>query len=137
MAVVVKPDTFEKNILSTEKTFPATPFPRKYIHMAFHTYQDAMQACIALISSGCDVRDIHLMTGRDFIEAVELRQTPIGFFCSADDHLYLREAKRGKHMLSVRFSSYDQMNQVRDLLAPYGAYSMVYVDTWSVTPLIV
>ncbi len=137
MTVVAKRNTLEQNILSTEMAFPATPFPRKYIHMAFHTYQDAMQACIALISSGNDVRDIHLMTGQDFIEAIEQRQTPFGFFCSSDDHLYLREAKRGKHMLSVRFSSYDQMNQVRDLLAPYGAYSMVYVDTWSITPLIV
>ena len=39
-------------------------------------------------------------------------------------------------MLSVRFSTYERINQVRDLLAPYGAYSMVYVDTWSVTPLL-
>ncbi len=137
MAVVVKQNTLEQNTLSTEKAFPSAPFPRKYIHMAFHTYQGAMQASIVLISSGSDMRDIHLMTGRDFIEAVEQRLTPIGFFCSSDDHIYMREAKRGKYMLSVRFSSYEQMNQVRDLLAPYGAYSMAYVDTWSVTPLIV
>lgn len=137
MTVVVKHNALEQKILSTEQTFPAAPFPRKYIHAAFHDFQDAVQAFIVLLGSGYDARDIHLMKGGDFIEAVEQRQTPVGFFCSSDDHLYLREAKRGKHMLSVRFSTYERMNQVRDLLAPYGAYSMTYVDTWSVTPLII
>ena len=137
MNVVETRSAIERRVVSSEQAFPATPFPRKYIHAAFNDFQDAMQAFIALLGSGYDASDIHLMNGRDFIEAVEQRQTPIGVFCSSDDHIYMREAKRGKHTLSVRFSSYTQMNQVRDLLAPYGAYSMVYVDTWSITPLIV
>jgi hypothetical protein len=137
MTVVVTQNALEQKTVSSEETFPAAPFPRKYIHAAFHDFQDAMQACISLLGSGYAAEDIHLMKGRDFLEAVERRQTPIGFFCSSDDHLYLREAKRGKYMLSVRFSTYERMNQVRDLLAPYGAYSMAYIDTWSVTPLIV
>lgn len=136
MNVVEIHTTLELKTVSSEVTFPAAPFPRKYIHAAFHDFQDAVQAFIALLGSGYDAGDIHLMKGRDFIEAVEQRQTPIGFFCSSDDHLYLREAKRGKHMLSVRFSTYERMNQVRELLAPYGVYSMTYVDTWSVTPLL-
>ena len=136
MNVVEIQNNLKQKTVSSEETFPAAPFPRKYIHAAFHDFQDAVQAFIALLSSGYDARDIHLMQGQDFLEAVEQRQTPVGFFCSSDDHLYLREAKRGKHMLSVRFSTYERMNQVRDLLAPYSAYSMTYVDTWSVTPLL-
>jgi hypothetical protein len=137
MIVVDTNITLEKRALSSEQTLPANPFPRKYIHSAFHDFQDAMQAFIALLSSGYDASDIHLMKGLDFVEAVEHRQTFLGFLCSSDDHTYLREAKRGKHMLSVRFSNYDQMFQVRDLLAPYNAYSMTYVDTWSITPLLI
>ncbi|MGZ3609465.1 MAG: hypothetical protein ACXWPS_18330 [Ktedonobacteraceae bacterium] len=129
--------TLEQRVESSEQAFPAAPFPRKYIHTAFIDFQDAVQAFIALLGSGYDTQDIYLMRGRDFIEAVELNRTPVGFFCSSDEHLYLLEAKRGKHILSVRFFNYEQMNQVRNLLAPYRAYSMVYVDTWSVTPLIV
>ncbi len=137
MNLVEIQSVIEQKTRSSEQVLPAAPFPRKYIHTAFHDFQEAVQAFMALLGSGYNASDIHLMKGRDFIEAVEQNRTPVGFFCSADENLYLLEAKRGKHMLSVPFYNYKQMNQVRDLLAPYGAYSMLFVDTWSVTPLIV
>jgi hypothetical protein len=121
--------------VSSERTFPAANFPRKYIHMAFRNLQDAVQAFTALLDAGYDARDIHLMTGRDFVEAVEQRQTLFGFLCSTDDAVYMHDAKQGHHMLSVRPSTWEQMKQVTDLLASYRALSMTYVDTWTIAVL--
>ena len=49
---------------------------------------------------------------------------------------YLHEAMRGHHILAVRLSSYEQMKQVRDLLAPHHAHLMKYIDTWTVSELL-
>jgi hypothetical protein len=81
MNVVETRSVLEQRVVSSEQMFPAAPFPRKYIHAAFSDFQDAIQAFIALLGSGYDARNIHLMKGRDFIEAVERRKTPIGVFC--------------------------------------------------------
>jgi hypothetical protein len=130
----------QQTALSSEQTFPVAPFPRKYIHSAFRDLQDAVQAFTALLNAGYDSVDIHLMTGRDFVEAVEQRQTLFGFlstcfFCSTGDAAYLHDAQRGHHMLSVRLATWEQMQQIRELLTPYGAHSMTYVDTWTMAVL--
>ena len=119
----------------SERTFPVAPFPRKYMHIAFDDLQDAVQAFTALLDSGYDAGNIHLMTGQDFVEAVEHRQTPFGFLSSFDDTVYLHDARRGRHMLSVRPSASAQMKQIRDLLAPYQPCSITYVDTWTLAVL--
>lgn len=126
---------YEQQRAVFEPTFPAAPFPRKYIHIAFDDLQDAVQAFTALLNSGYDARNIHLMTGRDFVEAAEQRQTLLGFLSSLDDAVYLRDAQRGLQMLSIRPSSPAQIKQVSDLVASYQPCSMTYVDTWTVAVL--
>src|SRR5579859_7812797 len=52
----------EQLSLTSQQTFPAAPFPCKYVHSVVDTLQDAAQAVLALQAAGCDTRDIHLMT---------------------------------------------------------------------------
>jgi hypothetical protein len=60
----------------------------------------------------------------------------MSFLGSTDLDGYMQEASRGGAILAVRLSSYEQIVQVRDLLAPGGARLMKYVDTWTVAHLI-
>ncbi len=62
----------------SEGVVPATPFPRKYINTAFCDQQDAVQAFTALLDECLNPWDIQLMTGWDFVEIIEQRQT---LFC--------------------------------------------------------
>jgi hypothetical protein len=66
-------DEYEQPPVSSQRTFPKAPFPRRYIHSVIDDLQDAMQAVHALRAAGYDDRDIHLMASWDFVEAVELR----------------------------------------------------------------
>lgn len=129
-------DTVEQLPVSFQRTFPPAPFPRKYVHSVFDNLQDAVQAVHALRAAGYDVRDIHLMAGWDFVEAVERRRTFLDFLFSIDYDVYLHEARRGHHILAVRLARHEQKEQVRDLLAPHHAYLMKYVDTWTMTDLL-
>ncbi len=132
-------DTYERLSVSSERTFPAAPFPRKYVHSVFDDLQDAMQAVQALRAAGYAARDIHLMASWDYREAVERRQAPMGFLSSIDEDfvdVYLHEARRGHHILAVRLSRYEQMLPVRNLLAAYHAHLMKYVDTWTFANLL-
>ncbi len=43
MNPTMTPDTYELSV-SSERTFPAAPFPRKYVHSVFDDLQDAVQA---------------------------------------------------------------------------------------------
>ena len=52
------------------------------------------------------------------------------------DDVYLREARQGHHILALHLASYEQLEQVRDLLAPHHAHHMKYVDTWTVADLL-
>lgn len=122
--------------VSSQRTFPAAPFPRKYVHSVFDDLPDAVQAVQALRAAGYDARDIHIMSSWDFVEAVEGRQTLVNFLFSIDYDVYVQEARRGRHILAVRLYSYEQMKQMRDLLAPHHAHLMRYVDTWTVTQLL-
>ena len=130
------PDTVEHFPVSSQRTLPAAPFPRKYVHSVFDDVQDAVQAVHVLRAAGYDGRDIHLMTSGDFVEAVERRRTFLDFLFSIDYDVYVHEARQGHHILAVRLARHEQKEQVRDLLAPHHAYLMKYVDTWTMTDLI-
>jgi hypothetical protein len=130
-------DTVEQLLVSSQRTLPTAPFPRKYVHSVFDDVQDAVQAVHTLRVAGYDDRDIHLMTNWDFVEAVERRRTLLDFLFSIDYDVYVHEARRGHHILAVRLARHEQKEQVRDLLAPHHAYLMKYVDTWTITDLLV
>jgi hypothetical protein len=129
------PDIYEHLSVPSQRTFPAAPFPRKYVHSVFDDLPNAMQAVHALQAAGYDVRDIHLMASWDYMEAVERRRTLMDFLFSIDYDVYLHEARRGRYILAVRLSSYQQTAQMRDLLAPHHAHLIKYIDTWTVTDL--
>ncbi|MBA2682514.1 MAG: hypothetical protein H0U76_29490 [Ktedonobacteraceae bacterium] len=129
-------EIYEHVSVSSELTFPAAPFPRKYVHSVFNNLQDAVQAVLALLVAGYAADDIHVMTGGHFVEAVARKQTLLSFLFSFDYDVYLEEARRGRFILAVRPPSYERVNQVRDLLAPYRAHLMKYVDTWTMTELL-
>jgi len=133
-------DAFEQLAVSPEQKFermlPATPFPRKYIHSAFNNPQDALQAFLTLLAAGYDARDIHILAGQDYVEAVEGGQTLLVALTSVDLDDFLHEARRRRHILAVRLYRYEQMEQVRVLLAPHNARHMKYIDTWTVAQLI-
>ena len=133
MNPTMTPDTYELSV-SSERTFPAAPFPRKYVHSVVDDFQDAVQAVQVLRAAGYDARDIHLMASWDYIEAVERRQAPTGFLSSIDEgfvDVYLHEARRGHHILTVRLSRYEQILRMRNLLAAHHAHLVKYVDTWT------
>src|SRR5258708_39253526 len=80
-------DTIEQLPVSSQRTFPPAPFPRKYVHSVFDDLQDAMQAVHALRAAGYDVRDIHLMAGWGFFGESVGRGAILGFFCSVHSEL--------------------------------------------------
>lgn len=117
--------------VTTRQALPAAPFPRKYVHCVFDNLQDAIQALPTLFLAGYNANDLYLMTGADVVEVLQQGHTPLGFLCSFDYDSYLHEAVQGRHILAVRLSSYEQIQQVRDLLAPHHARHMKYIDTWT------
>ena len=126
----------EQSPVSTKRTLPAGPFPRKYVHSVFANLQDARRAALALRTAGFDERNIYILPGRAFVEAVSQGHSPFGFLTSIDHDVYLREASRGRTFVAVRPANYDQLKQVRDLLAPHNARLVNYIDTWTITPLL-
>lgn len=132
--------------VSSEWTFPAAPFPRQYLHCIVDDLRYAVQAVYALRAAGYAAGDIHVMASWDFVEAVERRDqqqncfarilTRILSFIDEDfGNVYLNAALRGKHIIMVRLSIREQMEQVRDVLASHHAYLIKYVDAWTVTTL--
>ncbi|MGZ3609643.1 MAG: hypothetical protein ACXVDN_04985 [Ktedonobacteraceae bacterium] len=147
MNVVELLERYKQAPVSSERAFPAYPFPRKYVHCVIDSLEDAVKAVFALRVAGCATEDIHVMASWDFVEAFErLHQRKKGFYkvlkrlyAFMDEgftHVYLHEARQGRHLLLVRLSGGDQLAQVGgDLLASHQAYLMKYVDTWTVTDL--
>lgn len=135
----------EQLAVSSQRTLPTSPYPRKYVHCTFDDLQSAVKAVNTLRAAGFDARDIALMASWDFVEAVEsepqqhtrFSEVIIRLFSFVDDNFdaYLREARSGRHILAVRPSRYKQVEQVRELLAPYRARLVKYIDTWTVTDL--
>lgn len=136
---------YEQLTVPSQRAFPAAPFPRKYVHSVFDDPQDAVQAVQALQAAGYDAGDIHFMASGDFVAAIEpryqqrssLMQTLMHFLIDYGfDDVYLREARQGRHILAVRLARCEQLEPVRDLLAPHHAHHMKYVDTWTVADLL-
>ena len=132
----------EQSVLSSEPVYPTDTFPHKYVHSVFEDRQDAEQAIQALLAAGFISDDINFMTSQDFIQAAERGEhqnkslsKSFAHFVSSMDHnvtdAYLSEARRGNDVLSVRISKPDQMAQVRDILAPYHAKHIQYIDSWT------
>jgi hypothetical protein len=133
--------------VSSQRTFPAAPFPRKYIHCVIDELDHLVQAVHALRSVGFDARDIHVMACWDFVEAVErkyrwqsgLANALTRFLSVMDEdfsYAYLHQALQGKHFLAVRLSRHEQMHQVRELLRLHFAHLMKYIDTWTIADLV-
>jgi hypothetical protein len=131
-----------QSVLSSEPAYPADTFPHKYVHSVFEDRQDAEQAVQALLAAGFTSDDINFMTSQDFLQAAEQGEhqdkslsKSLTHFVSSLDHnvtdAYLNEARRGNDILSVRISKSDQIAQVRDILAPYNAKQIQYIDTWT------
>jgi hypothetical protein len=138
-------ETYEQLMVASQRVFPVAPYPRKYVHSVFDDMQDVVQAVQALRTAGYEAGDIHVMSGWDFVEAIEHRyeqQNRLSqsltrlFFDYGFDDIYLHEARRGHYILAVRPSSYGQIMKVRDLLAPHHARLMKYIDTWTFADLI-
>ena len=139
MISTMSPDTqntYEQLPVSSERTFPAAPFPKKHIHSVFNDRQDALHAVQALRAVGYNAQDIHILTNSDYVEAIGQGQTLFGSLTATDLDAYQDESRRSCTMLAVRLSNYRQMEQVRDLLAPHHAHLMRYIDTWTVAQLL-
>ena len=136
---------YEQLTISSQRTLPVAPYPRKHVHAAFDTLEDAVQAVRALRAAGYDLGDIALMASWDFVEAVEeepqldhrLGEALMRFLSFLDDSfdVYLREARWGRHILAVRISRHEQIVQVRDVLVTHHARHVKYIDTWTVADL--
>jgi hypothetical protein len=140
-------DAFAQPSLPAQQTFPTAPFPRKYVHSVIDDLQQAVQAVQALQAAGYDGSRIRLFASQEFVAAFQHRlqqQSRLSdwlfrFFTSTDDgfpgDVYLHEAQRGHLILVVHLKSSEQMEQVRDLLAPTHAHHIKYIGTWTVTDL--
>lgn len=120
----------------SESALPPAPFPRKHIHCVFDDAQDAIQAILTLLASEYDADNIHMLINREYLVAMERRQTFLNFLLSMDLNKYIQEAKLGRTLLVVRPHSYEQIIQVRSLLFPHHARMMNYIDTWTTTALL-
>ncbi|MGZ3615915.1 MAG: hypothetical protein ACXWOL_03380 [Ktedonobacteraceae bacterium] len=81
MNVVELLERYKQAPVSSERTFPAYPFPRKYVHCVIDSLEDAVKAVFALRVAGCATEDIHVMASWDFVEAFErLHQRKKGFY---------------------------------------------------------
>ena len=110
---------------------PAVSFPREYVLGVFIALEDAEQAAGALRTAGFSDQDIHVLEGKDFMEAISQDQSPFNIITSTNQDQYLAEMQRGRSFLAVHPANLEQLEQIRDLIAPYGAYLVKYNDTWS------
>jgi hypothetical protein len=132
--------------VSSKRTFPPAPFPRKYVHCVIDDLYYVVQAVHALRADGHDAANIHVMSCWDYVAAVEHRHEQrsrlskvltrfLSFLDEGFGDSYLHEALRGNHILMVRLSRYEQIKRVRDMLILHNARIIKYVDTWTVTYL--
>ena len=112
-------ERYEQAPVSSERTFPANPFPRKYVHSVIDSLEDAVQAVFALRVAGYDASDIHVMASWDFVEAVErlhhhqnrflkMLMRLYAFIDEGFAGVYLHEACQGHHILMVRLTRREQ-----------------------------
>jgi len=135
--------TDEQLPVSSERTFPADQYPRKYVHSVINDLHYVVQAVYALRAAGYNPNDIHVMSSWDFVDAFEHKQQQqsrlsmlLARFAAFMDEgfadVYLREACRGHHVLAVRLARKEQIQQVKDVLSTHHAYLIKYVDMWTV-----
>ena len=140
-------EAYEQLPVSSQRIFPAAPFPRKYLHCVIDDLYYVVEAVHALRAAGYDGGDVHVMACWDFVEACERRQRRqsrlskvltrlLSFIDEGFGDVYLHEATRGGHILAVRLYRKEQVEQVRDVLTLHYARLMKYVDTWTVTDLV-
>lgn len=137
--------TTEELTVSSQRTFPASSFPRKYVLGVIDNLHDAAQTIEALQSMGYYAEDILFMTSWDFLHAcAEGEQQSAGFSQSllhvfndrSFEDTYQREARQGRHFLAVRPSGYEQIRGVSTLLASHHAHVIKYIDTWTSADLL-
>lgn len=116
---------------ASERILPGASFPSEYVLGVFIDLQDARQAADTLRSAGFGGQEIHVLEGSGFMEAVSQDQSPFNLITSMSHDKYLVEMSRGRSFLAVRPANLAQLTQIRDLLAPHGAYLVKYMDTWS------
>ena len=121
---------------SMEPTFPANPFPRKYVHCVFDDGHDATQAVLTLLAASYAAASMYILVGQDYLDTLEQRQTFPGSLISMDMEGYVREARRGHSILVIQPKCYEQIRQLRHLLMPHHAHLMRYIDTWTITELL-
>jgi hypothetical protein len=132
--------------VSSERKFPATPFPRKYLHCVMNDPESAVGAVYALRTAAYDAGDIHVMASWDYVEAVERRERRrnrlskiltrfYNFLDEGLDDIYLTEARQGGHMLLVHLTDKEQIEQACALLKLHEARLIKYVDAWTVADL--
>lgn len=121
----------EQSLASTEQEAPAVTFPRGYILGVFISLEDAKRAEEALNAAGFDEQEIHVLEGHDFMEAISQDHSPLNIITSIAHDEYLVEMQRGRSFLAIRPANLAQLEPIRDLMAPYGAYLVKYHDTWS------
>jgi hypothetical protein len=135
---------YERLSVLSQQAYPPDTFPRKYIRCAIDDLRDAVQAVEALQAAGYDASSISLVASWDFAEALErsyqqrsnLFYASLRFIDAGFDNVYRQEANSGHHILTVHLSSFEQIAQVRSLLASHCAHLMKYIDTWTTADLI-
>jgi hypothetical protein len=139
-------EEYEQVPVSSERTFPAAPYPRMYIHCVLDDLYDAVQAVYALRSMDISQGDIHLMPSWDYVEIVERKQQRqnrlakmltrfLTFLDEGFGDVYLHEALRGHHILAVRLSRNEQILKVHNVLASPHTRLIKYAGTWTVADL--
>lgn len=139
LTMEIEQPVVEQAPLSTKPVFsnvPAPQFPHKYVHAVFADARDARRAALSLHEAGVGEKDIFVMEGHDYVEAISRGQSPLGFLTSMDYDVYLREAGRGRSFVAVRPTGYSQLTQIRDLRAPHRARHVNYFDTWTLAQLL-
>ncbi len=130
-----------------QHTDPIPSYPIHRVVSVIDTLQEAEQAVHALQDAGYHAQDIHLISSQELIAGIrewKQRENPWSqaveiFLASYDDgfpgETYLDEAEQGYAILSVRLSTSEQMNQIRDILVNYHAHQIKYLGRWAITDL--
>lgn len=132
--------------VSSERTLPAAPFPRKYMHCVMDDLESTVEAVYALRAASYDAGDIHIIASWDYVEATEKRERRgnrlarmfAHFYAFLDEGLgdvYMSEARQKGHILLVRLARKEQLGQACALLKVHQARLIKYVDTWTVADL--
>ena len=125
---------------------PTRPLPMNYvIGGVIDSLQEAEQAVQTLQGAGYSDQDILLIPSQDFIEAIQQRRQQTSAFnramhafsVSSDEgfpaDLYLRQARKGSHMLAVYASTREQAQKIAQLLSTYDVHLLKYFSRWAVT----